>query len=134
MLSCIFELNRYKMLRSIVFTIFLGIVLFTADYISLGQYIHPKKWSILAFFLALALLQHRLMEFGFRENRKKFVQFYLSSLTARFVMCLIFVGVFLYLKVEDPNGFVLTFFAFYLFYTCFEIYGLYRNLRRDLEE
>ncbi len=121
------------MFRTILFTLFLGIVLFTADYFSVSDYIHPEKWSILVFFFAMAMLQHRLMEYGFKENRDKFVQFYLASLVIRFLFCLVFVGVFLYFKVASPNRFVLTFFAFYLFYTCFEIYGLYRNLRRDLE-
>ncbi|NBB20890.1 hypothetical protein GVN20_16090 [Runella sp. CRIBMP] len=121
------------MLRTILFTFFLGIVLFTADYFSVGAYIHPEKWTILAFFFVVSLLQHRLMEQGFKENRERFVQFYLTTVVVRLLMCLVFVGVFLYFKVTSPNSFVVTFFAFYLFYTCFEIYGLYRNLRRDLE-
>lgn len=121
------------MFRTVLATLFLGIVLFAADYFSLGTYIHSEKWSILAFFFAVSLLQHRLMEQGFKENRDKFVQFYLTTVVVRLLLCLVFVGVFLYFKVNSPNSFVITFFAFYLFYTCFEIYGLYRNLRRDLE-
>ncbi|MFN4144221.1 MAG: hypothetical protein ACK4GN_00235 [Runella sp.] len=122
------------MLRTLLFTALIGIVLFTANFFSVGYYIHPQKWEILAFFATLSLVQHRLMEQGWRNNREKFVQFYLTTVVIKLLLSLIFVGIFLYLKVPDPNSFVLTFFVFYLFYTIFEIYGMVRNLRRDLKK
>ncbi len=86
---------------------------------------------MLAFFLGVSFLFHRLMEFGFKDKRDKFVEFYLSTVVARLILCVIFVGVYLYLEVDQIEVFIANFFALYLFYTIFEIYGLYRNLRRD---
>ncbi|REA61642.1 hypothetical protein DSL64_11810 [Dyadobacter luteus] len=119
------------MLRSILATLILGIVLFLAPYIGLDSYLHPYIWYILAFFLGISFLIHRLMEFGLQNNKEKFVSFYISTIVAKLILSLIFIGIFLYKGLSDSFLFVINFFALYLFYTCFEIYGLYRNLRRD---
>jgi hypothetical protein len=71
------------------------------------------------------------MEYGHRNNREKFVQFYLSTVVGRLILSVIFIGAFLYAGLTDSVLFIINFFALYLFYTSFEIYGLYRNLRRD---
>ena len=71
------------------------------------------------------------MAFGFRDKRDKFVEFYLSTVVARLLGCIAFVAACLYLGVGNAPVFVANFFALYLFYTVFEIYGLYRTLRRD---
>jgi len=84
-------------------------------------------------FFSLAMLQHRLMGYGFANNREKFVQFYMTTIVVKLLVCSAFVGTFLYIGVVSPNRFVTTFIVFYLFYTCFEIFGMMRNLRRDLK-
>ena len=119
------------MLRSTVATIILGIALFLAQRFGPDSIIHPYIWYILAFFWGLSFLIHRLMEFGMRNNREKFVTFYLSTIVGRIILSLVFIAIFLFNGLTDSLAFVLNFFALYLFYTCFEIYGLYRNLRRD---
>jgi O-antigen/teichoic acid export membrane protein len=119
------------MFRSILATLLIGIVLFLAPYIGLNSYLHPHIWYILAFFLGVSFLIHRLMEFGMKNNREKFITFYISTIVAKLLMSLVFIGLFLYRGLSDSFLFVINFFALYLFYTSFEIYGLYRNLRRD---
>lgn len=119
------------MVRTILATLVLGIVLFLAQHFHLDSFIHPYIWYILGFYLGLSFLLHRLMEFGLQDKGKKFVSFYIASIVARIILSLIFIGIFLYRGLTDSFLFVINFFALYLFYTCFEIYGLYRNLRRD---
>ena len=119
------------MLRTILATVFLGIVLFLVQYFYPGSILHSYIWYILIFFVGLSFLGHRLMEVGLRNNREKFVTFYLSFTVARIILSLVFIAAFLYQGLTDSFLFVINFFALYLFYTCFEIYGLYRNLRRD---
>jgi nitrate reductase NapE component len=121
------------MLRTLLFTALLGIVFFVVEYFGWPLHIHPRKWFILAFFLSLSLLQHRVLENGFRNQREKFVQFYLATIVIRLLLSLGFVGAFLYIGTTQIESFIITFFALYIFYTCFEIYGLYSNLRRDLK-
>lgn len=119
------------MLRSLLATLLLGIVFFLARYFQSDAWIHPQALYMLVFFFGISVLIHRLMDFGFRNKREKFVEFYLSTVVARLVLCILFVGVFLFLGVTDIPLFLANFFALYLFYTFFEIYSLYRNLRRD---
>ncbi|MFN8349144.1 MAG: hypothetical protein U0X91_29360 [Spirosomataceae bacterium] len=119
--------------RTFMFTAVIGIVFFTAEYYNFFRFLPYEKWYILAFFFTVSLLQHRIMSFGFQENRERFVQFYLVTAVLRLILCVLFVGFFLYYKVNRPAAFVITFFVLYLFYTFFEVLGLYRNLRRDLK-
>lgn len=119
------------MLRTLIATISLGIVFFLAQKLHLDSFLHPYIWYILVFFFGLAFLVHRLMEFGMQNKREKFVTFYISSIVVRIILSIIFIAIFLYRGLTDSFLFVINFFALYLFYTCFEIYGLYRNLRRD---
>jgi uncharacterized membrane protein len=119
------------MLRTLLATLILAIVLFLVKHFTSDSILHRYIWYILIFFLGLSFLGHRLMEVGLRNNREKFVTFYISSIVTRIILCLIFIGAFLYRGLTDSFLFIINFFALYLFYTCFEIYGLYRNLRRD---
>lgn len=118
------------MRQTIIVYIGLIIVLFLADYFKLNAWIHPRKWTIVAFFGMMSYLLHTLVGFGMRNNREKFIEFYIGSVAARFFLVLIFIGIMLYLRVENPNLFVLNFFALYLFFTIFEITNIVRKLRR----
>lgn len=118
------------MLKTILLYILILIVFFLADYFGLVGYLHPMKYIMLVFFGAVAYLFHVLLKQGMRDKGDKFIQFYLSTVLIRFVASGVFVAVVLYNKVEDVKLFVVNFFVLYLFFTLFEIFGLYRNLRR----
>ncbi|WP_221393361.1 hypothetical protein [Dyadobacter sp. NIV53] len=119
------------MLRSTLATLLLGIVLFLAQRFHIDSLVHTNIWYILAFFFGLSFFIHRLMDIGLRNNREKFVTYYMATIVGRIILSLIFIAIFLYKGLTDPFIFIVNFFALYLFYTCFEIYGLYCNLRRD---
>ncbi|MFN3782832.1 MAG: hypothetical protein ACK4R6_02875 [Spirosomataceae bacterium] len=118
------------MWQTLIFTSILSIVLFLADYLGVGHLVHPHKWIILSFFVAVSYLFHTLVEQGMRNNRENFIQFYLSTVVIRLIASLIFIGVELYLGVGNKKIFILTFFVLYLFFTLFELTILYRKLRR----
>ena len=109
----------------------MGIVLFLAQYFNYDQWIHPAIWYIYAFYTGLSFFMHRLMEFGNANDRKNFIKFYGYSIGARLILSIVFIGTLLYAGVSNVNLFIINFFVLYLFYTSFEIYGLYCNLRRD---
>ncbi len=120
------------MKQSVIATLFLGIVFFFAQKTETGaSLLHPTINYMLVFYLMLSYLIERLMSQGLRNNREKFVQFYMTVTVLRLLLCLVFVGIFLYNGVENPHLFILDFFALYLFYTCFEIWGIYRKLRAN---
>ncbi|MCF0060866.1 hypothetical protein MUK70_16625 [Dyadobacter chenwenxiniae] len=119
------------MLRTVAATIIIGIAFFLAQHFHFDRFLHPYIWYILIFFFGLSVFAHRLMEIGFRNNREKFVTFYIAVIVGRIILSLIFIALFLFKGLSDSFLFITNFFALYLFYTCFEIYGLYRNLRRN---
>lgn len=110
---------------------FFVIVFFLADYLGYNQYLHPQKWIILSFFVAISVLFHRLMEAGMKNNRENFVTFYLTTTVLRLILSLSFIGLELYLGVKQIELFVINFFVLYLFYTFFELWNLSRNLRQN---
>ncbi len=119
------------MLRNTIATAIIGIVFFIVQHFFRSDWVHPYFWYILTFFYGLSFLIFRLMEYGHKDNNKKFVSFYLSTVVGRLLLSLIFIGSFLYFGLTDSLLFIINFFVLYLFYTGFEIYGLYCNLRRD---
>ncbi len=119
------------MTKTILATIFMGILFFLDSHFKLTTLFHPEKWSILLFFFSYAMLFHRLVEHGLDNRREKFVPFYLATVVLRFILSLVFIGGFLYMKVADQNLFIGNFFALYIFFSLFEISNLYRNLRQN---
>jgi hypothetical protein len=118
-----------EMLRIIILAIVTGILFQFSSEIGLATYIHPTKWYIWAFYGATAYLSHILMQLGFDNDRKYFVQFYLTTIISRMLLSLTFVGYFIYLDTPNIYIFISNFFVLYLCYTGFEIYDLYRNLQ-----
>ena len=119
------------MIRTLILTALLIIVFFLGKYLGLAYLLHPKKWLILGFFVAFSFLFHRVIEFGLREKQKNFIPFYLATVVLRLIFCVIFIGVELYLGLQQQELFILNFFVLYLFYTVFEIWNLSRNLRQN---
>jgi len=74
---------------------------------------------------------HRLIDLGNQGKPERFIGFYMTFVITRLILSAAFVGFFLYRGVEQRSIFILDFLVLYIFYTCFEIYGLNRNLRRD---
>lgn len=122
------------MSKTLILTGVLVIVFFLAEAIGLGYLLHQQKWVILGFFAASAFLFSRIMELGFRENRKNFIQFHLTTVVLRLLLSIIFIGVELYRGLKQQELFVANFFVLYLFYTIFEIWNLNSNLRRNSEK
>ena len=122
------------MVRTLGLSVGIGIVFFLFGHIFPTAVLPTEKWIILLFFASLSFFMHQLMAVAMANNRDKFVEFFLAGVVVRLLTSVMFVGCFLYLGVKSIRGFIITFFALYLFYTFFEIFGLYRTLRRDSEK
>ena len=122
------------MAKTLILTGVLIIVFFLAELVGIGYIFHPQKWVILSFFVAYSFILHRILELGFRENRKNFIQIYLFTIVLRLVLSIIFIGIELYVGLKQQELFITNFFVLYLFYTIFEIWNLSRNLRQNSEK
>lgn len=118
------------MRSSILFTLSVAIVFFIVDRLDGGLLIHPQKWIILSFFFFLSYFFERLNSIGLQKGPESFIPFFLSTVVIRLISSLIFIGLELYLGIEDHRLFILNFFVLYLCYTVFEIIVLSRKLRR----
>jgi hypothetical protein len=118
-------------LKNILFSAGIGLLIFCLQQLGFKDYIHPEIWSIYVFYVAFSVLFHRLISQGMANDRDLLVQFFTITIIAKFVLSLVFVGVFLYLKTPQVEAFIGNFFALYLLYTTFEIWNLYRNLRQN---
>jgi hypothetical protein len=125
-----FENQVILMLKSFLLFLFFLIAFFLADRFGPLSCLHSWKYVILAFFTVLSYMFHTLVNSSIGSESDNFIQFYLSSVVIRLLACLVFITVALYIKVENSTLFIINFFALYLFFTLFEILGLYRNLRR----
>jgi asparagine N-glycosylation enzyme membrane subunit Stt3 len=119
-------MNLKKSLLSLV----LFIALFLVKLSPFNYLLHSKIWIIFAFFIALDFLVKMLIEQAMSNKRENFVQFYLASVVLRFILILAFLAFGFYKFKDNQNLFVLNVFAFYLFFTIFEISILLRKLRR----
>jgi hypothetical protein len=127
----IFSVWNNKMnIKNSLLIIVLFIVLFLVKLSPFNYLLHSKIWIIFAFFVALDYLVKMLIEQAMSDKRENFVQFYLASVVLRFILILVFLALSLYRFKDNQNLFVLNVFAFYLFFTIFEISILLRKLRR----
>ena len=122
------------MSKTLILSGVLIIAFFLADAIGLGYLLHQQKWVILSFFVAYSVLFNRIIELGFKEKRKNFIQFYLATVALRLLLSIIFIGIELYRGLQQQELFVANFFVLYLFYTIFEIWNLNSNLRQNSEK
>jgi hypothetical protein len=109
----------------ILITIFLGIQ---------APLWHSSKWIMIAFFTFLSFFNYSLYEIGLKGHQTKFQNFFFLSTFIRLIASVIFIIVFLILKVENLKLLLTNFFIFYFFYLGFEIYFLLGNLRADSKQ
>ena len=119
------------MSKTLILTGIIIIIIYAAEMLGFGQFIHAQKWIILSFFVAISFLFHTLVALGFANNREQFVQFYLASVVFRLLLSMIFLTVALLMHVQQRELFVINFIVLYLCYTIFEISNLSRKLRHN---
>lgn len=110
-------------------TLILLAIIFLAPLLVSIPLFHTLKWVLIIFFVASSYISRQITHFGLEERNEKFPAYYLTSTVIRMVLSLIFLFVFVYLKIENLFLFVANFLAFYFFYVGFEIYYLFGNLR-----
>jgi fatty acid desaturase len=120
-----------KLLRYIFLFIIIGGAIYGLQQSEFKNILHPNIWFIFAFFLAIAFLNDQLMKIGFEKKREKFVSLFLASVVLRLVLSLLFLGIFIIIKLENPQLFTINFIVLYLCVLVFEIFENSRKLREN---
>ncbi|WP_114748004.1 hypothetical protein [Pleomorphovibrio marinus] len=96
-------------------------------------FIHNNIWLIILFYALLTLATGNISEKLLQNKKYNSVSVLMGGIVFRLLASLAFV--FVVLKMGDENilWFVVNFFAVYLLYLLFDIYGLITNLRLHLK-
>ncbi len=90
-----------------------------------------NSWPyIAAFFFAISLLVHRYLLKKSDGQHTKFINAFLLTTTVKLLLFLAIIVVYVLFNRDDAIGFILTFFAYYLIYTSFEIVSILKYLRK----
>ena len=105
-----------------------GLVYLLQEYIK-PTWVHETVWTTISFFLTLTWLTSAFSHYLIGINQENSVNIMLGALGVRFLGSLGYIGIMLFLGVENIILFVANFFVIYLFYLLFDMYGLITNLR-----
>ncbi|QHT69027.1 hypothetical protein GXP67_21435 [Rhodocytophaga rosea] len=120
------------MLKLLGFTAVIAAGLYIAEK-TIPAYVHPEKWTLLIFFVALSLISHRITQRGVQKNKDNLVLYYFSTMLLRLVVSIGVLVYYMYTKTPDIFLLVINFFILYLLFVGFEINWLLTNLRRNSE-
>ncbi|MGY6520275.1 MAG: hypothetical protein ACXIUD_00990 [Mongoliitalea sp.] len=115
--------------RLLIYSLIIGgLVYLLQEYIK-PSWVHETVWTTISFFLILTWLTSAFSHYLISINQENSVNIMLGALGIRFLGSLGYIGIMLFLGVENIILFVANFFAIYLFYLLFDMYGLITNLR-----
>jgi hypothetical protein len=110
----------------------LASIIFLLQNISITQnLVHTGIWTIFIFSFIVSILigianSYFVSRKDFAENLP---QVFIASTVMRLLLSIFFVGIVLYLGIEDRLLWVINFFMLYIFYLIFEIISLMTTLR-----
>lgn len=115
--------------RLLIYSLIIGgLVYLLQEYIK-PTWVHETVWTTISFFLILTWLTSAFSHYLIGINQENSVNIMLGALGIRFLGSLGYIGIMLFLGVENIILFVANFFVIYLFYLLFDMYGLITNLR-----
>lgn len=95
------------------------------------QIITHKFWLVFGFLSILTLIAYIVAYLGIKKNPETGVFSIMGSIVLKMLFAMGFVLIYSLKTKEKDVVFVLNFFSLYLLFTCFEIFGLLRNLRHQ---
>lgn len=116
-------------LHLVLFTLVFAAVIYVLGNFLKPEWIDEHAWEVLSFFAILTWLTGALTNYLLQINKENSVNIILGGIALRFLASLGFVALYVVFGVENIILFVVNFFAIYLFYLVFDMYGLITNLR-----
>ena len=90
-----------------------------------------KFWLIFGFLSVLTFIAYILAFLGIKHNPETGVMAIMGSIVLKLIFSMAVVLIYSLNHKEKDLLFVFNFFSLYLLFTCFEIFGLLRNLRHQ---
>jgi hypothetical protein len=120
-----------QIVESLVFSLVLcGLVLLVQQIGTQKPLVHPYIWSIMVFSGVLGMIVVAIAHWGMNTmDAQSRPNIFLGLTVLRMLLSMAFIGITLYMGIEDRVLWVVNFFAVYLFYLVFEITTILSNLR-----
>jgi hypothetical protein len=116
----------------ILYTAILAVIAIALPYVFPNvNLLATKFWLIFGFLSLLTLIAYILAFFGIKRNPETGVMAIMGSIVLKMIFSMAFVLIYSLNHKGKDLLFVFNFFSLYLLFTCFEIYGLLRNLRHQ---
>lgn len=115
--------------RLLIYSLIIGGLVYLLQEFVKPSWVHETVWTTISFFLILTWLTSAFSHYLIGINQENSVNIMLGALGIRFLGSLGYIGIMLFLGVENIILFVANFFVIYLFYLLFDMYGLITNLR-----
>ena len=121
---------------SVLFSLALSAIILAVSYIpNSGKYLHDQIWGIVIFSALLGILVAGIAGWGLSAfDAQSRPNVFLGITVLRMLLSMGFIGIVLFVGIEDRILWVADFFGVYLFYLVFEILTILSNLRAILAE
>lgn len=118
-------------MKSLFNTFFFRLAAFTALLLAVNAYLQKNLQSayentrvLITWFFFLTAVVHFILEKMGRNDAKKFIRAFMTTVTIRFLLHMMIIFIWSFLNHNTAVAFIITYFILYLCYTIFEILGL----------
>jgi len=123
-------MNRY-LVKLLIATVALLAVLFGLSFIEEPKIIHAYAYYMVVFMSFLVFFSHQLHQKGLNDqDPQQFTMFFMGGLSAKMLIALLVITVFLFVLKDEKVAFAMNFLAIYFYYTIFEVVTLLTILKR----
>ena len=125
------ELN-YFLRRLFVFSAFVSVLVFGSSMLLKDDF-PDTAWFLLMFFILATFLFHYGLLKASKGEPKKFVRYYMSATAIKLFTYLVFIIVYGIIKRKEALPMIISFMAFYFFFTVFEVATAMKSLKKFKE-
>jgi hypothetical protein len=116
------------------------IIIFSAFISAISYFLYhffiPKLYLqifpfLIIFFIATSIIVHYILTKAGKQQVRKFSAFYLGSISAKLLIYIIFITIYVLVDKSTAVPFLITFLILYFLFTFFETYSLLNDLKKQ---
>ncbi len=119
--------------RLLIFTLITGFAGFIIFFLIPIHYYTPTYPFLLAFYFALTLIVHNILQKAVNKRPARFVNLFMLTTFLKLFFILILMVVYALIRSEDAISFIITYFCLYILFTTFEVISIL-NYARSISE
>lgn len=117
----------------LLFTIIVGFVGYMIFFLIPVKYYTPTYPFLLAFYFALTLIVHNLLQKAVNKRPARFINLFMLTTFLKLFFILIVMVIYALIRSNDAIPFIITYFCLYILFTTFEVISIL-NYARSVSE